>query len=325
MSYHPTPTPTIYCADHDQIIVTAPSDENYLSGVYTVAHKSSVGVKYVNTENNIKITYSTRVNNIVGGHWRWANNVSPYTLYYANPSTDACIPKTGWVDISQNTFTGNISNDENVVYDVYQPCKVYDVYRKCESYDVYQKCISVPEITPTVTVELPVQTPIPTPSATPVQSPMYVTIPEAPAGIIRNEQTELTWVKAVPTITYASRGKLNRQYTPKKIKLFGLSMSNTDRIYMTGDQSIFSQDLQLIDMFSHIPSLSADFPGFYGVPVDYIVKNDNIIEVFINGVTSPGELDIIIMNRAGYSGLSPTYNATQWTDYNLQNRLINVV
>lgn len=328
MNESPISTPSIYCPDNDRIIVNAPPEENFLSGTYTIAHKSSVGVKYINKESNIKITYSTKVNNIVGGHWRWSNNTPPYTLYYANPSKIACIPKFDWTDLSQDTFTGSIVNDHDVTYEVYQPSQVpgeiFDVYQKCSTYDVYQRCIISPIVTPTVTVTLPVQTPIPTPSPTPTTEPIYVTIPVAPSGIIRNELTEHMWVKAVPTITFSSRVSVDKQFTPKKITLHGLSMNHTDSIYITGDQDVFSETLQQVDMFSHVPSLSADFPGFYGLPVDYIIKDENTVDVFINGVVQPGEVDVVIVNRAGYSGLSPAYTTAEWTDYNLQNRLINI-
>lgn len=312
MSYTPTTTPQIYCDDNDEIVVIAPSTESYLSGVYTIEHKSSVGVKYVNNENNIKITYSSRVNNIVGGHWRWANNVSPYTLYYANASTESCIPKTGWQNVSQDVFTGQIINDQDLMYDVYQPCRVYDTYVKCNS-----------SPTPTITVTLPIATPVPTPALTPTQSPISITIPP-PVGIIRNSLTERMWVKAKPTISYSTTMNISAQYTPRRVRLYGLSLNHTDRVYVTGEQSLFNDALQMIDMFTHVPSLSADFPGFTGIQVDFISRDENIIDVYIPGLVAPGELDIIIMNRAGYSGMSPEYDDTQWTDYNLQNRLINV-
>ncbi len=324
MSYHPTPTPTLYCADNDRVVVYASGDDSFLSGVYNITHKSSVGIKYTNADSSIKITYSSRVNNTKGGHWRWASNTSPFTLYYENPSTEACIPKTGWEDMDQNTFDGSIVDEQQPVYDVYQPCKVYDVYQKCESYDVYQKCVGQPTPTPTVTVTLPEPTPVATPVPTPVIQPIYVTIPDAPPGIMRNDLTEHVWVRAKPTITFSDRLNITKQYTPRKLKLRGLSLNYTDQVYVTGDQSLFSETLQLVDMFSHVPSLSADFPGFIGLPVDYIIRDQNNIDVFIPGLVSPGQLDIIILNRAGYSSLSPEYDTTQWTDYNLQNRLINV-
>ena len=320
MSITPATTPPVYCDEHDEITVVAPATESYLSGVYTIAHKSSVGVKYVNVENNIKITYSSRVNNIVGGHWRWANNVSPYTLYYANASKESCIPKTGWQSISQDVFVGSLDNNQDTTYDVYQPCKVYDMYKKCESYDVYHRCH--PVATPVVTVTIPEATPLPTPTST--QTPVYMSIPAPPPGILRNSLTEHVWVRAKPTISYSTTLSISTQYTPRKVRLYGLSLSYTDRVYVTGDQSLFGSALQMIDMFTHVPSLSADFPGFYGIQVDYISHDDNVIVVYIPGLIAPGELDIIIMNRAGYSGMNPGYSDTQWTDYNLQNRLINV-
>ena len=139
----PTPTPDIYCPDLDTVVITSddPTHQNIV-GTYTVEHKSSVGVKYVNADKTIKITYSSKINNIVNGHWRWSLNSSPYTLLYANPSNIACMPRQGWVNINEQTFTGNFSGDGfQDEFDVYQPCvDEFDVYQPCLVYDVYKKC-----------------------------------------------------------------------------------------------------------------------------------------------------------------------------------------
>lgn len=351
----PTPTPEIYCPDMDTIIVTSSDDANSnITGTYTIEHKSSIGVKYVNHDKTVKITYSTKINNIVNGHWRWALNTTPYTLFYANPSTQSCMPRYGWVSVSGNTFTGSFSGDGFIdEFDVYQPCQVYDVYKNCGQYDVYQPCLVYDQykkcspydvykvcevydtykrcdvqITPTPT---PSSTPHPTltitPEPTPVPTPYPVVIPveryAPPAGIIRNELTEHVWIKAKPTVSYSDPVRIHSQHTPKKITVHGLSMNYTEQVFLSGSTGMLDDTMQ-VDMFSHIPSLSADYPGFTGQSINYIVKNENVLDVYIPSLVASGMLDIIIVNRAGYGSLSPTYATTQWTDYNLQNRLIYV-
>ena len=351
----PTPTPDIYCPDLDTVIVSS-SDPIHaqIVGTYTVEHKSSIGVKYVNQDKTVKITYSSKINNIVSGHWRWALNSSPYTLLYANPSNIACMPRYGWVDLDRNTFTGTFSGEGFVdEFDVYQPCQVYDVYKNCGQYDVYQPCLVYdtyrkcspydvykvcevydvykrcdytptptptpsPTVSPTVTI-VPSPTPIPTPYPIVIPAERYA----PPAGIIRHELTEHVWIKARATVTYSETTRIKTQFTPRKVTVHGYSLDRTDHVFLSGGPGMLNDEMQ-VDIFSQIPSLSADFPGFTGQQVNFIIKNENVLDVYIPPIVASGVLDIIIMNRAGYGKLSPTYARTQWTDYNLQNKLIYV-
>ncbi len=318
-------------------MLTVSSDQNndqHVTGEYNGIHRSSIGTKYLNASKDIKITYSTKVNNFLNGKWRWAKNTPPYTLYYANSGTSTCVPETDWITFEGAPLNCRITDNMSVSeYDVYKKCLVFDIYKRCEPYDVYRKCDLelTPILTPTPTIYLQydvykrcdVTIPI-TPPPTPFPVP-YDEIPpfNPPHGIIRHELTERVWVKAAPTITHVDRNKIKINQTPKKITISGYSMNHTQHVFLSGSEFI-TNNQQHVDMFSHIPSLSADFPSFYGTPIDFVITNENKIEVYIPALNGTGTIDIILVNRAGYSSMNPPYVFSQWTDYNLQNYLISI-
>lgn len=302
MSEHfPTPTPTLYCSGFDDINVASdnPAHE-HLTGQYIIVHKSSVGVKYEHVSKDVKITFSHNINNIFNGHWRWAKNSSPYTLYYANPSTATCVPSIEWKDINNSIFTGQIVSSDSLVYD-------FNVYKRC--------AISVTP-TPTPTPEPTIITPTPTPV-------IHIT-PSVPSGIIRNDMTEHVWVKGKPTISYIKPVDIPVN-TSRKITVHGLSLQYTTKVYLSAGVGVLGQPGDTIDIFSDIPSLSADFPGFTGIPVEFTIHSDNIVDIHLPLLIGTGSADLIILNPAGYDRLNPTYDGIEkWTDYNLQNRVITI-
>jgi hypothetical protein len=316
MSINPTPTPTLYCSGYDSITVLS-DDVNHahLIGQYDIVHKSSIGIKYENSLTGAKITYSTKINNILNGHWRWSKDSPPYTLYYASSSTDACVPTTGWYNLFNSEFTGSITSlNVSIEYDIYQKCSI-----PTAEYDIYKRCDFIITPTPTPTI-----TPVPTPSPTPVIHLPITDTFSPPPGIIRNELTERVWVKAKPTISYSD--KLN-VYPGKQntITLYGLSFNYTSMVYLSGSSISNHPDNISVDIFSGIPSLSADFPGFFGMPITYYIIDENIVTVNIPEAVAPGEVDIIILNAAGYESMNPVYTGiNSWTDYNLQNRIITI-
>ena len=111
----------------------------------------------------------------------------------------------------------------------------------------------------------------------------------------------------------------------KTIKVSGLSLNYTDKIYLSAGSDVLGVDPPTIEIFSNIPSLSADFPGFKGIPISYNIYSENIVHVTIPSLLASGSADLIILNRAGYDRLDPTYTGIdEWTDYNLQNKIITI-
>lgn len=293
----PVSTPTSCVGPHSTFTVqSTQSDHQHLTGDYELEHSSTIGYKYVNRVKQTKITYSTRVNNIVDGHWRWALNKPPYTLFYANSSVSECVPTDDWVSYDGTLFTGVVDINENL--------KTYDVYIKC-------------------TVNTPTPTPAPTSTAVPEITSTPAPVSD-PVGILRNELTEITWVKAVPTITYTETDQVYKQYTPVDVTLHGLSLNHTLQVYVSAADQMLT-GAQPVDMFTHIKSLSADFPGFTAVEVPFQVIDENTLTFTLPQINQPGQIDVIILNRAGYNTLTPTYTTDNWTDYNLQNKLITIV
>lgn len=296
--------PTDYCDGYSTITVTSDNASDiHLTGTYTITHISSVGVKYVNADKGTKITFSEKVNNIHEGHWRWAKDSPPYTLYYASPSTQPCVPSAGWYNLEEQLFSGNVRSSDNE-YDLYIPCNLYNVYRRCD-------------IVPTPTPGPPTATPVVTPTPTPTP------ILDNTSILYRNIHTELIWVKAKPTITYVNPVAINKAGGSTIIS--GLSMQYTEKVYARGVPWMFHNPLEMIDMFGDKPSMSADFPGFNGLELEFSIIDENHISVTIPELKTVGLLDIVILNRAGYGSLDPVYYTIEsWTDYNLQNKYIAI-
>tara|TARA_B100001123_G_C15268617_1_gene1009386 strand:- start:81 stop:1025 length:945 start_codon:yes stop_codon:yes gene_type:complete len=307
--------PELYCPGFDDIIVTSDDQSHdHITGRYKVVHKSTIGVKYEHIEKDVKITFSTKINNIFNGHWRWSKNSRPYTLYYANPSTDNCIPGDSWKNIDEMEFTGQVapstttpqqasestsSTSEETNSTVYQQWSLAGtVQQECDIYNVYKKCV------------IHIQ-----------EEETFVYYVDVPPGIIRNELTEKIWVKAKPTITYANPVSIPVN-TPRTVTIYGLSLNYTDMIYLSAGDNIIESGTEVVDIFSSIPSLSADFPGFTGLPLTYNIESENIVKVDIPSIVNQGTADIIILNTAGYGKLTPTYTTSEWTEYNLQNKVI---
>ena len=80
-------------------------------------------------------------------------------------------------------------------------------------------------------------------------------------------------------------------------------LTDQESMYLSGSSAMVS-GMELVDLFSHDSSLSADNPPFYGRKITSYVQEGNstsIIEIPELGTT--GFLDIIILNHAGYGSI----------------------
>lgn len=259
----------------------------YLDGTYDLKHHSSMGVKYA-SDNDVKITYSDKITNFVGGRWRIAKNSSPYTLYYANPSQVETVPLTGWISIAQDKYTGSIT------------------LSSCEG--DYNPVIS-PSPTPSFT---PSPTPLPTPTPTPTIS-MDVGLNNT-----HNELTEYVIVKGIPTVNYVSHLTLKTD-TEYSVLLTGYSMNYTTNVYLSCNNDAYP-------LTSITPPNSKQFDNFMGMKIEFDVVSENELIIRIPKASKPTILDVVITNPAGYGKLTPTYEpiSTEWLEHNLQHSTISI-
>ena len=76
-----------------------------------------------------------------------------------------------------------------------------------------------------------------------------------------------------------------------------------DHIYISGESAMVS-GMELVDLFSEEPTLSADNPPFYGKEIfTFSSVRDSLVDINIPELGTTGFLDIIILNNAGYGSI----------------------
>ena len=276
------------------------AEDSHLHGEYTLEHYSDIGVKYVSLSGDVKVTYSSKIVNIVEGRWRMAKNTSPYTLYYANPSTTESVPVSGWINIDDELFAGSVI--------IHQPV---------EPTPTPTPSLSALSGIPTPTPSAPIPTPTPTPTV--FTSDEYDALIDAQTGkMLTNELTETTTVRAQPTVTHLSH---NYIMTGSKYSVLvtGYSLNYTTNVYLSSN----------VDMFPHTYIQThddAEYPPISAAETTYTVVSENELIVNIPAVDKTGMIDIIVSNPAGYGKLTPTYIpiSSNWTEDNLQPYIITV-
>lgn len=271
----------------DQFNITgSDTSQSNLYSVYTLEHHSDIGIKYVSSDDDVKITYSDRIVNFVSGRWRMSLNQSPYTLLYANPSTSDNIPMSGWVDVNLEPFTGDIQ-----------------------------------EYTPDTTVDSTSATPTSADDVdTTQQSSSSVTLSGDTeyVGLYSNMLTETKCVYGRPTITTLSHNEIltGSRYA---VLLTGYSFDHTTNAYLSSNTDLFPHTYVDSHQDEQYPPISA-----FETTFDIVSENELIIN--IPAVYKTGMIDIIVSNPAGYGKLNPTYVpvSTNWSEENLQPYIITV-
>ena len=282
------------------------TNESHLFDVYSLEHHSEVGIKYVSSSTDIKITYSDRIVNFVNGRWRMSLNRSPFTSYYANPATTDSIPVTGWVDLEGNIFTGSV-------------------------YIIEEQTTQQPSTEEPDTVE-PVPLTGDTIESTPAQEdttestvisspPSQVLIPAITGDrgdMYSNALTETVKVYGRPTITFLSHNNI-MMGSKYAVLVTGYSLQYTTNVYLSSNADMFEHKLINTHDDDEYPPISACETSF-----DTVSENEIIIN--IPAVYKTGMIDIIISNPAGYGKLTPVYESISdnWTEENLQPYIITV-
>jgi hypothetical protein len=90
----------------------------------------------------------------------------------------------------------------------------------------------------------------------------------------------------------------------KTFTVYGKSFYNITNVYLSGD--VFSETT-FFNPFSSVPNLSGKFPGFTAVKLpitSFETNNDNRITFTTVSANSPGFIDVIVENEAGYGALT---------------------
>lgn len=267
------------CLSSDQL-----SAEN-ITGTYVLEHQSSIGLKYTSIK-GVKITYSDKITNFLGGAWRIAKDSSPYTLYYAHSDRGDSVPLSGWQNIDNIILQGSVLN---------QPC----------SGSVISPSIS-PSITPSIT-----------PSVTPSVTP---SIPIKDVGLTHthNALTETKVVRGRPTINHVSHLNLKSEYS-YTILLTGYSLNYTTSVYLSCNNDAY--EMKYYDEYN-----TTEFPPFSGKEISYTNISENELIVTIPASPKSTLIDIIVANPAGYGKLTPEYDpiSTKWVEDNIQHSMIDI-
>lgn len=102
---------------------------------------------------------------------------------------------------------------------------------------------------------------------------------------------------------------------------------NLKGVFVSAGDGVFSDSLSAFDFFSSSESLSADYPAFNGIPVEYSVLSKNNIALKLPPVTTfPATVELIVVNQRGYGTLAPlTTDDPPGDSAALQNKMIVVV
>lgn len=273
-------------------------DDVRLYNDYILEHQSEMGVKYVSLDSEIKITYSDRITNFVNGCWRMALNKSPFTSYYANPSTQDNLPTSGWVNIDGDPFLGVFSVDVEPVV--------------IENVETTNTTISSENLSGAVQISVESDD-----SSTPTTQ-VFAPVIDDPVGLYTNELTETVVVYGRPTVTFLSHNNITTG-SKYAVLVTGYSLQYTTNVYLSSNADLFEQETISTHDDPEYPPISAHETDF-----DIITENELIVN--IPAVYSPGMIDIVISNPAGYGKLTPVYTSTSnnWTEENLQPYIITV-
>jgi hypothetical protein len=102
---------------------------------------------------------------------------------------------------------------------------------------------------------------------------------------------------------------------------------NLKGVFVSAGDGVFNDSLSAFDFFSASESLSADYPAFNGLPVEYSVSSKNSLTLKLPAVTTfPATVELIVVNQRGYGTLTPlTTTDPSGDSAALQNKMIVVV
>lgn len=120
---------------------------------------------------------------------------------------------------------------------------------------------------------------------------------------VNTDNTESFTISGYPVIDIASPYYINTD-TNNPVNIYGTFLRGISSAYVSGNTVYDSLSYVLVDYFNDQRTLSADNPPFYGIPVDFTINSDNCITIDIPVALSAGNIDVIFLNKVGYSKLT---------------------
>jgi len=120
---------------------------------------------------------------------------------------------------------------------------------------------------------------------------------------VNEDNTDTLTISGMPILMGAYPYNINTQIE-YGINIYGSFLRGISAAYLSSNDVYPSLSSTLVDIFSGMPTLSADNPPFYGIPIEFTINNENSIIISIPPALSAGTLDVIFTNRVGYGKLT---------------------
>ena len=116
------------------------------------------------------------------------------------------------------------------------------------------------------------------------------------------DNTDSRSIVGRPLLTFLEPYTVAYQSYVPEISLYGKMFAYTTGVYVSAT-NVFQQSLSSQNIFNNT-SLSANYPAFNGIPVDFEVLSENLINFTLPVITDTGKVDVIVVNPAGYGILT---------------------
>lgn len=114
-----------------------------------------------------------------------------------------------------------------------------------------------------------------------------------------------------PTLTFLEPYTIVYQNFVPEINVYGKMFAYTNSVFVSSANT-FAASLSTQNPFVST-SLSATYPSFSGIPVEFEIISDNLITFTLPTIVGAGKVDVIIVNPAGYGVLTVDTTSTTST------------
>jgi len=134
-------------------------------------------------------------------------------------------------------------------------------------------------------------------------------------------ENEVFLIEAKPYIRNVkpySVSLVNSVSTTPRIIISGKNFFSISNIFLSASNPTMINGSTYFNLFSSEPRLSAINPPFYGVEIYPFTQIDNTIYFNLPTINKKGNLDVIVLNEAGYGLLSRDSHKQNLSSFNLQ-------
>lgn len=126
-----------------------------------------------------------------------------------------------------------------------------------------------------------------------------------------SDNTDSRGIVGRPTLTFLEPYTIVYQNFVPEVNLFGKMFAYTNNVYVSAN-GVFSVAMSAQNPFANT-SLSATYPSFNGIPVEFEIVSENLITFTLPTISSTGRVDVIVVNPAGYGVLTVDTTSTTST------------